>query len=401
MKRMDDTGQTISASHFAAMTGVSRERLRTWERRHGFPVPRRAGRGPRRYAIDDVQRVVSVRHAVASGVPIPEAIDRAQRALPAPAPVAEGALAAVVEDLPTPVVVLSGPVPMRIAYANGAVRALPGAPSAGSELAAAVPAFAGSVAEGAIERLFASDAGATEVHHPAWGGHARHSTRSTLFRLPATSASPPLVAMVGLEGEGERTARAALAAARLEVDELRRTGARHAGRLEGLARLGNTLARETHSAVALAEALDAVLAQFDAGDIALASHAHGQLVLNSSRRGLIAPGELLVAAHPTLGGVLRDAEPQWLRPADAPVWALPADRRALAAPIAVAGESLGVLVLLLGPAATLDADDRRLLAVLSAAVGFALLRDRLMAELRGVAAGSPHHPAQTHGMRGS
>jgi hypothetical protein len=386
MERMDSLGQTISATRFAAMTGVSRERLRTWERRHGFPAPRRAGRGgPRRYAVDDVQRVVSVRHAVAAGVPIPEAIDLARRALPGAVPVSQGALAAVVEDLPTPVVVLSGPLPMRIAYANGAVRALPGAPSAGAELTAAVPAFAGSVAQGAIERLFASDAGATEVHHPAWGGHARHSTRSTLFRLPATAASPPLVAMVGLEGEGERSARAALAAGRLEVDELRRTGARHAGWLEGLARLGEVLTRETNPAVALTDTLDAVLAQFDANDVALAVHARGRLVVDGSRRGLIAPGELLVAAHPVLGGVLCDAEPAWLDAADAPAWALPADRRALAVPIAVAGEALGVLVLLLGPAATLDAGDRRLLTALSAGVGFALLRGRLVAELRGAA----------------
>ena len=112
-----------------------------------------------------------------------------------------------------------------------------------------------------------------------------------------------------------------------------------------------------------------MLAPFDAGDVALATHAEGRLVIDGSRRGLIAPGALLVAAHPALGGVLRDFEPCWLSPGDAPAWALASDRRALAAPIAVAGEALGVLVLLLGPAATLDADDRRLLTVLSAAVG--------------------------------
>jgi MerR family transcriptional regulator, light-induced transcriptional regulator len=380
MAWMGNPGQTISATSFAALTGVSRERLRTWERRHGFPAPLRPGDGPRRYAVDDVQRVVAIRHAAAEGVPIPVAIARARRALPAATPVPDGALAAVVEDLPTPVVVLSGPAPMRIAYANGAVRALPGAPSAGAELISAVPDFAGSVAAGAIERLFATEAGATEVHHPAWGGHARHSTRSTLFRLPAASGSPPLVAMVGLEGEGERTARAALAAGRLEVDELRRARARHTGWLEGLARLGGALARESEPAVAIADALDTVLAQLGAGDVALATHAHGRLALEGSRRGLIAPGELLVAAHPALGRALGGTQPAWLDPADARAWTLPSDLRALAVPVAVAGEALGILVVLL---AALDGDDRRLLTVLSSAVGFALLRDRLVHELRG------------------
>ncbi|HMI69394.1 MAG TPA: MerR family transcriptional regulator, partial [Solirubrobacteraceae bacterium] len=76
MERVDRGGQTVSATHFAGLTGVSRERLRTWERRYGFPEPRRVGSGPRRYAIEDVQRVVAVRRAAEAGVPIPHAIER-------------------------------------------------------------------------------------------------------------------------------------------------------------------------------------------------------------------------------------------------------------------------------------------------------------------------------------
>ena len=167
---MDASGHTLSATRFAALTGVSRERLRTWERRHGFPAPRRVGRGPRRYAVEDVPRVVAVRHAAAEGVPIPEAIARARAVGDGPAALGDMPLAALVEDLPTPVVVVSGPAPMRIAYVNGAVRALPGAPAAGAVLPEAVAGFAGSVAVGALERMFATEAAATEVHHPAWGG---------------------------------------------------------------------------------------------------------------------------------------------------------------------------------------------------------------------------------------
>ena len=74
MKGADKGGQTVSATRFAALTGVSRERLRTWERRYGFPVPHRTDAGPRRYALEDVQRVVAVRRAAEAGVPIPRAI---------------------------------------------------------------------------------------------------------------------------------------------------------------------------------------------------------------------------------------------------------------------------------------------------------------------------------------
>ena len=45
----------MSATRFAQLTGVSRERLRTWERRYGFPAPRRVAQGPRRYAVEDVR----------------------------------------------------------------------------------------------------------------------------------------------------------------------------------------------------------------------------------------------------------------------------------------------------------------------------------------------------------
>jgi GAF domain-containing protein len=53
--------------------------------------------------------------------------------------------------------------------------------------------------------------------------------------------------------------------------------------------------------------------------------------------------------------------------------------------VAVAGEPLGVLLLALDEAEPLDADTRRLLRAIGAAFGFALLRDRLVDELRAAA----------------
>jgi MerR family transcriptional regulator, light-induced transcriptional regulator len=384
---MGANGHTLSATRFAALTGVSRERLRTWERRHGFPAPRRVGSGPRRYAVEDVPRVVAVRHAVAEGVPIPEAIARARAVGAAEAP-GPAALAALAEHLPTPVVVVSGPAPIRVAWVNGAVRTQPGAPPPGAHLPDAVPGFAGSVAEGALERMFATEAPATEVHHPAWGGHARLNTRSTLFRLPAAEGEPPLVALVGLEGDGERTARAALAALRMEVDDLRRTRARHLGWLEGLAGLGAALAHEPEPAAAVSEALEVVVRDGGAADAALARHADGALRVAGSRRGVIAAADVLVAAHPGLARALRDGEAAWLEPAAAAALEVPAGLRACAVPVAVAGESLGLLVVVMDAVQDLDVEALRPLGAVAAGLGVALLRDRLVGELRRTAAGA-------------
>src|SRR3954453_18865872 len=108
MDQADKGGQTIAATRFAALTGVSRERLRTWERRYGFPAPRRAGGGPRRYGLAAVGPGVAVRRAAAEGTPLAEAIARARSSAPSGG-VDAAALAALVEELPVPVGALSGP----------------------------------------------------------------------------------------------------------------------------------------------------------------------------------------------------------------------------------------------------------------------------------------------------
>ena len=179
---------TVSATHFAGLTGVSRERLRTWERRYGFPQPRRVGSGPRRYALEDVQRVVAVRRAAEAGVPIPHAIERS-RDENSPSHVAAGTFAGLVEHAPVPVVALSGPAPLRVEFVNGALRAMTGGPRPGEELTTALPAFQDSECFRALQQLFATAGGPTEAEHPAWDGRTRETARSALFRLPSEPAS--------------------------------------------------------------------------------------------------------------------------------------------------------------------------------------------------------------------
>ncbi|MGZ4277116.1 MAG: MerR family transcriptional regulator [Solirubrobacteraceae bacterium] len=374
----------MSATRFAELCGVTRERLRTWERRHGFPAPLRDGRGPRRYAIDDVARVVSVRRAVETGVPLARAIERTP-AEPQPAALDGATFSALLEHAPVPVAVLSGPEPLRVEWANAALRTLPGAPHAGDELAAALPAFAESPCAEALRLLFTTQAHPAESAHPSWDGRQRHSARSVLFRLPVQAGRRPLVAMLGLEGEGERATRAALAVRESELAELQRSAGRHSRWLDAIAQLSQRFRLEAGPA-AFDQGLDAVIRQIRAVDGAIAFYVSGRLMLAESRRGLLARTAVTVSAQPQLLECVAGGGPAWLDPPARTALGVPSDLQASAVPIVVAGEPLGLLVLLFGEVEPHDPDNGRLLTAVSAAIGFALLRDRLTAELRGTAA---------------
>lgn len=55
----------------------------------------------------------------------------------------------------------------------------------------------------------------------------------------------------------------------------------------------------------------------------------------------------------------------------------------LAVPVIVVGETLGVLLLVFDTRGEIDAEARSMLAMLSAAIGFILLRERLVEGARG------------------
>lgn len=70
---------TLSIGELAERTGASEATLRMWEARHGFPVPTRLPSGHRRYQPVDVDRVRVALQAREDGLPLPMAIERAQR----------------------------------------------------------------------------------------------------------------------------------------------------------------------------------------------------------------------------------------------------------------------------------------------------------------------------------
>src|SRR3954452_17436705 len=103
---------------------------------------------------------------------------------------------------------------------------------------------------------------------------------------------------------------------------------------------------------------------------------------------MFGPTAVTVAAHPQLATALRDGDPVWLHAPERGAFGVPDNLRACAAPVIVAAEPLGMLLLATEEAEPFDAESRRLLRAISAAMGFALLRDRLIADLREAANGA-------------
>jgi MerR family transcriptional regulator, light-induced transcriptional regulator len=65
---------TLSIGELASRTGLTPAVLRTWESRHGFPIPERAASGHRRYRTSDVDLVQRVLHRQRAGVRLEAAI---------------------------------------------------------------------------------------------------------------------------------------------------------------------------------------------------------------------------------------------------------------------------------------------------------------------------------------
>lgn len=377
MTNADKAGQTIAATRFAALTGVSRDRLRTWERRYGFPAPVRVGGGPRRYAATDVGRVVAVRLAAENGTPLAIAIAAAEDAVAADS-TPEAAFRSIVELAPVPVALIAGPEPLRLAWANAVLHSLPGAPAPGSALG---PHELGDHAVRILRRQFAEDLPAVELHHIAWGGRGIPVTRSLAYRLPCGPGEPPLVALVGNETRGEREARRALAAAEEELAALR---ARSTRQDRWLAALGEMAGVFQHAADpdVIGAALDILISHTRALDAGLANYAGGRLILDGTRRRTLAGGALTVAAHPEVGRALRDVTGGWLEPPTLAALDVGGEQQIAAVPVAVAGEVIGLVLLVYEERVPYDAGAGQLLAGLSAGLGFAILRDRLVRELQ-------------------
>ncbi|MBA2517073.1 MAG: MerR family transcriptional regulator [Solirubrobacterales bacterium] len=361
------------------MTGVSRERLRTWERRHDFPRPVRAHGGARRYAVDDVARVVAVRRAVESGVPIPSAIDATD--LPAGAGISAGARASLAEHAPVAVVVLSGPEPLRVEFVNAAVRHRPGAPALGDDLLERAPWFAKKPDHETLRRLFTGDVVAVGCEHPDWTAGMRSGAHSIAYRLPHEAGQRPLVALIGIDTARERRTRQLLDDAERERDALRERSDRDARFSEALAAVIDIF-RLSSGMEAISDATAVLVRRLSAVDVAIAPSMAGALVLGRSARGLLGPEMVTVTRFDDLAEALRDGDIVWLEEETGRAFGAPSGLGLLVVPMLAAGESLGALLVVVDVQTDLTDTQRRLLRGVSATIAFALLRERLVGDLR-------------------
>lgn len=117
---VDARHDSLTSREFVALTGVSAERVRTWQRRFGFPATTPDRRGRRGFFATDVPRVLAVKQLVAAGAPVAEAVRDVQagRSLQVDLDVLESSFG----SLDTPVVAVAGPSPMTVLWANDAAR---------------------------------------------------------------------------------------------------------------------------------------------------------------------------------------------------------------------------------------------------------------------------------------
>src|ERR1700759_5160472 len=76
MASKQDDDATLSIGDVVAATGVGEATLRAWERRFGFPSPRREPSGHRRYSREEVERIRAVVRERDRGLSLAVAIDR-------------------------------------------------------------------------------------------------------------------------------------------------------------------------------------------------------------------------------------------------------------------------------------------------------------------------------------
>lgn len=324
-------------------------------------------------------RVVAVRRSVDRGVPLQDAV-QAARAQPA-AGISDAARSALAEHAPIALVVVSGPEPLRVEEVNALVRARPGAPSPGDDLLELAPWYAEHPGSATLRSLFASSSVAAACEHPDWTAGMVGTANAIAYRLPQEPDRPPLVALVGIDTARERQIRRELEVAEAERSALRGTLAQQERWTRATGAVVEA-ARTRGGAQALAESADALVRHTGALDAAVAPYMTGALVLGRSSRGLLGPGTITVTAYEELATALRDGAPTWLNQAAGTAAGAPADLATHVVPVVAAGEPLGALVLLFDEPEDLDGVPADLLLTVSTVLGFVLVRERVVDQLR-------------------
>lgn len=350
---------TISASEMVRLSGVGRERLRTWERRHGFPTPVRCQNNVRRYHAEDVRHVIAVSRAVDRGVPLVTAIEEAIAAAETRPTLAS--LGVALDHAPAPAIAVSGPEPLSVTWANGVTLAAPEAPAIGTDLLDAVPAF-GAAAKSAVQRLLIGDGGETAViTHTDWIGTFPVERRSIAWRIPPQASQEAVVVLIQLPESieishpGPAVDQASVWAA--ATRDARRTLQQEAGVGSAQRALGE-LIRGTGG-------LDAFLATCH----------EGRLRTATSVRGTMPARALELAVDSDIRVAIADGEIDWLSESTLRLLGTPSRSQAVLVPVCAGGESIGAMVLLFPAELALPDLARELLLTLATTIGTLLQRE--------------------------
>ena len=327
---------TLSIADFCARTGVGRERLRTWERRHGFPQPVRTGDGPRRYDVDDVARVIVIQQAVRSGVSLVAAI-RAARASTPPAPLRRH-----------PTTSTPRPTTRRSRCSR-----LPGPNRSRCCGVTARPGLRRVARRGRR----AARRGSLDARERR-GGPAARTAVGSWFRGPSSSATRTGAATSrAARARSPGEAPAAPARARSpSCSECPRSGGDNgaAVREGGQSWIGAFCSATSSAAATLRDevgpgaiigAVEALASGVGAADGALATYAAGNLLAGRSVRGLMAPRVVAVCAFDDLAAALHDGVVDWLGQPAREAFGIDGSQALLMVPVIAAGERLGVLLL--------------------------------------------------------
>lgn len=355
---------TISAIEMSRLCGVGRERLRTWERRHGFPDPVRAGNGVRRYHPEDVRKVVAVARMVDAGMPLADAIARAHAGAHEPEDaldVVEGSM----QEAAAPMIAVAGPEPLTVAWTNAETAKLPEGPRPGQSLLQAVPHF-GAAGISQMQRLLAGvGPECLMIEHGDWLSSFPAMRRSLAWRVPPQTNPAPLAVLVQLPQHDDRL-----------TDAIEEADGRVWG--EAFAEAAEVL-REDAGLASLQRALGEFVRRSGAIDGFLAVATPDGLRAASSVRGLFAAGPLSIEPNDHRLAPLRSPSIGWLPDGTCRALGAMPSTALLMVPMIAGGAGIGTIVLAYQRELPLGDRAREQLSALALLLGMALQRERLRA----------------------
>lgn len=324
------THATISAPEMARLTGVGRERLRTWERRHGFPEPVRTPNGARRYLASDVQRVVAVARAIELGVAVRQAVAdlRASSVNPADAP--SLALERAFDECSQPMMAVSGPAPLTISWCNASTLQSVQAPALGTDLADA-SVFAGTSLATLVELMNDEEGSGRVIELRDWTSEFPQMTQVLAWRLAPTAADAPTVMLMQLPE--------APAAAGVPQLDATTSWSRAAAKSRQVLTSERGLASAQRGLATFLQSTGGV-------DGFLAIHRGSTLRAATSAAGSLPARTIDCTPGDDLAQALASSSTTWLSERAAGMLGAPSLTRVLALPLAAGGERLGAMFLI-------------------------------------------------------